>query len=356
MATQSAEEDQTLTMEGVDVVVAGSAEHMATETQRSIRAWIFTKRGMTEEQFSSVSELQWDPKQGVLWLDLDTYTNDDLRELSEQLELDPSGIKAALAPWQRPSVEAFSNHAFINASVLGIDLDQCKVVANEIDCFIGDHFLLLAHNQSLPFLDRMLERAEITAHVIANDPAYLLYILLDELIDAFAAVAEDVDGVIEKLENEALTTGANNFLDTLVAHKRFVYAINRFVSQHSFVFHGLLRPDFPFVSGKNMEGYFAELNGRFATVAGIYDDARQEMLGTFDVYMSSVAHRTNGIVKTLTMISILVLPATAIFGFFGTNFIQLPFFGTIGFIVMFALLFALTAGQILVFRSRGWMS
>jgi Mg2+ and Co2+ transporter CorA len=72
--------------------------------------------------------------------------------------------------------------------------------------------------------------------------------------------------------------------------------------------------------------------------------------------MSSVAHRTNRIMKTLTIISILVLPATAIFGFFGTNFVQLPFFGTTGFIAMLLMLFLLTAGQLMLFRTRGGLA
>ncbi len=203
----------------------------------------------------------------------------------------------------------------------------------------------------------MIARSEINVKMVTNAAAYLLYILLDELIDDFAANQEQLDAMIEDLENQALSGDAGQaFLDELVRRKRFVYAANRFVTQHSFVFHGLLRPDFPFVSGADMEGYFAELSSRFAAVDAAYADARQEMLGTFDIYMSSVAHRTNGIMKTLTMISILVLPATAIFGFFGTNFVQLPFFGDAGFVLMFVLLGVLTAGQIMLFRARGWLA
>jgi magnesium transporter len=337
------------------VEVAGSADD--TDAERIIGAWIFTDGGVTARKFASIEELDWNPKKGVLWLDLCQYENEDLSAFARQLELDKAGVAAALAPWQRPAVDAFANHAFVNASVLRVDLDALWVSANEIDCFIGERFVLLAHNQPLPFFDNVLARAETTATIIAEDPAYLLYILLDELIDDFAAQAEALDEMIEELENEALTASAgNDFLNELVKHKRFVYAVHRVVSQHGFIFHGLLRPDFPFVSGKSMEGYFAELNERFCSVAASFADARQEIVGAFEIYMSSVAHRTNGIVKILTMISILVLPATAIFGFFGTNFVQLPFFGTVGFIVMFALLVILTVTQIMIFRRKGWMS
>jgi magnesium transporter len=336
--------------------VAGSAEDNGG-TERVIRAWIFTGGKLTGREFSSVKELNWNPKKGVLWLDLSQYENEDLRDLAAQLELDQAGVNAALAPWQRPSVAAFANHAFVNASVLQLDLDELRVSANEIDCFLGDRFVLTAHNQELPFIDNVVARAEINVEMVTNDAAYLLYILLDELINDFAANQEHLDAMIEDQENQALNgTAGEAFLDELVRRKRFVYAANRFVTEHGFIFHGLLRPDFPFVSGEPMEGYFAELSSRFTAVATAFAGARQEILGTFEIYMSSVAHRTNRIMKTLTIISILVLPATAIFGFFGTNFVQLPFFGTAGFIAMLLMLFLLTAGQLMLFRTRGWLA
>jgi magnesium transporter len=339
----------------IQVDLLGSGES-ASSTHCTLRAWRFTNKAMTEQPDASKEARRLDSTDEVLWVDLGQYGEEELRELTSSLELDPAGISAALAPWQRPSVESFANHALVNVTVLDIDLEQLAIVANEIDCFIGERFILTAHRQELPFFEQILERAETNAAAICNDPAYLLYILLDELVDDFAVLVDELDELVEDLEIEALAANGSAFVDRLVRHKRFVYTLSRLVGQHRFVFHGLLRPDFPFVSGASVEGYFAELNDRFSTVAGLFDQTRQEMLGAFDIYLSSVAHRTNGIMKTLTMISILVLPATAIFGFFGTNFVGLPFFGTAGFIVMFGLLLMLTAGQLLLFRTRGWIS
>jgi magnesium transporter len=339
----------------IQVDLVGSGES-ASAARCKLRAWRFTKQGMTELPNASTSGQRLDASDGMLWVDLEQFDETDIQALMDRFELDPAGIRAALAPWQRPSVEAFANHAFINVTVLDIDLEHLEIVANEIDCFIGERFVLTAHPKELPFFEQILFRAETNAAAICTDPAYLLYILLDELIDDFAVLADELDEVIEDLEIEALAVAGSTFVDRLVRHKRFVYTVSRLVGQHRFVFHGLLRPDFPFVSGASVEGYFAELNDRFAAVASTYDQARQEMMGTFDIYLSSVAYRTNGIMKTLTMISILVLPAMAIFGFFGTNFVHLPFFGTVGFIAMFFMLLALTVGQILLFRARGWLS
>jgi magnesium transporter len=207
----------------------------------------------------------------------------------------------------------------------------------------------------LPFIEQAVERAERTSDLVCADPAYLLYIVLDELVDSFAEVADDLDLRVEDLETQALMSDEGDFLDELVRYKRFIYTVNRLVGQHAYLFHGLLRPDFPFVSGESVEQSFAELNDRASEVAGMFAEIKQEMLGTFDIYLSSVSQRTNVIMKTLTMISILVLPATAIFGFFGTNFVQLPFFGTLGFIAMFLLLVLLTVAQLMLFRRRRWL-
>ncbi len=348
--------EQLILDDDIEVVAAGSAEGETAWERGAIRAWVFDPDGIAEQRFSSVSDLDWDRENAVLWLDLDCYSEADLWKLSRQLELDDAGVRAALAPWQRPSVRGFANHALVNVSVLGVELEPLKVVANEVDCFIGKRFLLSAHGQPLTFLDTMVERAELMAADIASDPAFLLYIFLDELIDEFASAQEAISDVIERLENEALIASGDEFLGTLVAHKRFVYSISRFVGQHAFVFHGLLRADFAFVPSGRIERYFSELSDRFSTVATMMDDTRQAVLGTFDIYMSGVSHRTNRVVKTLTIISILVLPASALFGLFGTNFEHPRLYGPVGFIVMIVLLLVLTLGQLVVFRSRGWLS
>jgi magnesium transporter len=334
---------------------AGSADSASRATEAEARVWKFTSSGMQEERSGHVRDGDSRSSE-VIWVDLSDYQASDLEEIASQLGLDPAGVAAALAPWQRPGVTACRDHALVNASVLELDEETLRIHANEMDCFIGETFVITAHSRALPFIDQIIERAEGNAELVREDPAYLLYIVLDELVDTFAHTAEELDRIVEDLEDQALLSDDQGFLNILVRHKRFVYSVNRLVAQHGFLFHGLLRPDFPFVSGESVEGYFTELNERAKAVTGMFDEARQEMRGTFDIYMSSVAHRTNGVMKTLTMISILVLPATAIFGFFGTNFVQLPFFGTAGFVFMFLLLVFLTAGQLMLFRVRGWLS
>jgi magnesium transporter len=338
-----------------DVELVGSADSTPLASEAEVRIWTFTSSGMTPQTLGEDGGISRGANE-TIWLDLSAYQNAELERLAAQLELDPSGVAAALAPWQRPGVRAFRDHALVIASSLELDEDALEVRSNELDCFIGESFVITAHSRSLPWLEQVVERAENNAELVHEDPAYLLYIMLDELVDSFAELAQELDQRVDDLETQALLSEDSDFLNTLVQHKRFIYSVNRFVVQHGFLFHGLLRPDFPFVSGETVEGYFAELNERANEVTKMFDEIRQEMLGAFDIYMSSVAHRTNGIMKTLTMISILVLPASAIFGFFGTNFVQLPLFGTIGLIFMFLLLVLLTAGQLVLFRRRGWLS
>lgn len=334
---------------------AGSTNSTSGATDAEVRVWRFTSSGMHAER--SLHAEDGHPRSGeVVWVDLSDYRASDLEVVANHLGLDPAGVGAALAPWQRPGVTAFRDHALVNASVLDLDEETLRIHANEMDCFIGETFVITAHSRALSFIDQIIERAEGNAELVREDPAYLLYIVLDELVDTFADTAEQLDRMVEDLEDQALLSDDRGLLNMLVRHKRFVYSVNRLVVQHGFLFHGLLRPDFPFVSGESVESSFTQLNERAHEVAGMFDETRQEMRGTFDIYMSSVAHRTNGIMKTLTMISILVLPATAIFGFFGTNFVQLPFFGTAGFVFMFLLLVFLTAGQLMLFRMRGWLS
>jgi len=83
--------------------------------------------------------------------------------------------------------------------------------------------------------------------------------------------------------------------------------------------------------------------------------AKESINGAFDLYVSQVAHRTNDIMKVLTIVSVTLLPASVILGFFGTEF-ESPRLGTPGgFIVMIALIMLTTVGSLILFARRGWI-
>jgi magnesium transporter len=215
--------------------------------------------------------------------------------------------------------------------------------------------LLSAHHQPLPFYGEILSRASHDPDLVRLDSAFMLYIVLEELLGYFDALQVSVQGDVEDLQIRALHASGTEFLASLLQFKRYVFAFGQVVQQHHPVFQAFLRPDFPYVSNDDVQPHFRSLEDRLARLVDRLDMTRQEVNTTFDIYLSHESHRTNTAMKVLTMVATVLFTATFIEGFFGPTFSGIPSHTTSGFVVM-VLLILVTAGAALgVFRWRGWM-
>jgi len=289
-----------------------------------------------------------------VWIDLYGYGEDDLRAVAELLRLHPRGVEAALASWQRPQLDAFKDHIFVSATVARLDPDAYKVRATQLDLFVGNNYLVMAHRPPVPFAKRILLRARQSPELVQLDAAFMLYIILDELLAYYETLNEQVQGEVEKVEERALTDTSEGFLSDLLRFKRYAFALGQLADQHREIFAAFLRPDFRWVSGNEVETYFRGLETRFLQLRDVLYTARDAINGAFDIYVSHVSHRTNAVIKVLTMVSAVLFSMTVIIGLFSTSIQGLPLVKPASYLVMLALM-AVVSGVILyTFHRKNW--
>jgi magnesium transporter len=264
-------------------------------------------------------------------------------------------VRVALAEWQRPQLAVFRDRYFVAVTVPHGELAAQRVLASELDLFVGCNYLVSAHKRFLPFAEPVLARAVQNPALLKLDSAFLLSILIDELLAHFEVLTEELEDEVEAMEVRALTDSSDALLEDLLHLKRFAFAVSRLASQHRATLEAFLRPDFPLVGGEVIEPYFRDLDVRLGRLLDALDAVKASVNGAFDLYVSQVAHRTNDIMKILTIVSVTLLPASVILGFFGTNFDSPRIGSTGGFIVMMALILLTTAGSLVLFTRRGWI-
>jgi magnesium transporter len=109
------------------------------------------------------------------------------------------------------------------------------------------------------------------------------------------------------------------------------------------------------VQGDDLGSYFQDLQSRFSRASDALTAARDSVNGAFDIYVSHVSHRTNNVMKVLTVVATILLPATVITGFFGTNFPSVPMNTRPFFVVMVTSILLISAGLLVTFRRQGWL-
>lgn len=290
-----------------------------------------------------------------VWVDLGGYAEDTLRRVGRLLELPRNAVHAALSPWQRPRLTAYTDHFFVSVTVPRLDPRAYRIGASELDLVVGRNVVVSAHKQALPFGDRLQARARQSPDLLRLDSAFMLYLVLDELLAYYEELDRHVQLEMERLEERALHDPSDAFLEDLLRFKRYAFALLQLADQHRALFVAFLRPDFRWVAGEEVEDYFEDLDGRLERLLGSLQGAKEAVTGAFDIYVSQLSHRTNQVIKVLTIVSTVLLPASVLIALFGTTVQGMRTYGPGSFVAML-LCVALVCGiALLVLKRRGWI-
>ena len=289
-----------------------------------------------------------------VWVDLSGYDEDDLRAVARLLDLHPRAVQTTMSSWQRPQLNVFKDHFYASATVARLDPVAYKVHATQLDMFVGNNFLVSAHRPPVPFAERIQVRARQSPELVQFDSTFMLYIILDELLAHYESLNEQVQGQIETVEERALMDTSEGFLSDLLRFKRYVFALGQLADQHREIFAAFLRPDFRWVSGDEVEDYYRTLEANLVQLRDVLLAARESTNGAFDIYVSHVSHRTNAVIKVLTMVSAVLFSMTVIIGLFSTSIQGLPINKPLDFVLMIGLMLGVSSTILFVFHRKNW--
>jgi magnesium transporter len=337
-----------------EAVVIDEAEQQKRPRRSQIEAWLF--RADEEPRAFDPSELQRfvaDDK-NFAWVDIFGLTEKTLRNMSRVLGLHRPSVDVLLARWQRPKLLIFGEQYLVTVTLARLEVPH-RVRVAQIGLFVGRNYLVSVHWQPLPFYDRLMARAWHNPELSKLDSAFMLYMLLDELLEYGEGLNEQVESEIERMEERALTDTSDTYLEDLLHFKRYVFALSQLAGHHREVFAAFLRPDFGYVSGEGVEPYFRDLEDRLVRQLDELKAEKDAVNGAFNIYVSHVSHRTNYIMKVLTIVSVTVLPATVIIGIFSTDIQGLPLYKPIDFVLMLLAMVLVSGALVFYFHRRGWL-
>ncbi len=187
----------------------------------------------------------------------------------------------------------------------------------------------------------------------ALSAADFLSSLVDEVITGYHAIAERIEKDIDRLDHVALRGLDEQLLEHLVTIRRRIGFVRRTLAPHRGALAALGRPEMRSEGtlGEPWPGLPERLEGAMSAVEALRDG----LLGTYDIHMGRQAQRTNDVMKALTMVSAVFLPAVVLAGIMGMNF-KLPFFDEpSNFFLVLAAMAATAAGLLAIARWRRWI-
>ncbi|MEO8626063.1 MAG: CorA family divalent cation transporter [Candidatus Limnocylindrales bacterium] len=255
-------------------------------------------------------------------------------------------------PGSRPKIALTKE--FVRIRVVGMEKHQADPKPVVLDLVAAPNIVVTVHDDPIEGLDLPLDVQEGETTFGALDAPAFTAMLLDGMLTGYFQAVENVEREIDELDERALRSSRpEDMLAELVALRRQIAILRRALSPQREVFYSLERPGL--VLGDSVETSWPLVGDRFRQAMEAVENARELLVGSFDIAMTKAGQRTNDIMRVLTVISSVLLPAVVVAGVMGMNFKAGIFDAPENFFVVIAAMAAL-AGAILVFaRIRRWI-
>jgi Mg2+ and Co2+ transporter CorA len=326
----------------------------------SLRATLYDAEGRDQQVALERSLIEKLQERQLLWVDLGSREEAAINAVQGVLEL-PGEVTELLASDEASArLLRFPDRVVIRlVAMQPVDRDSSPaedardVSSTPIDIIVARNVVVTVHDARVRAFEEFQDHIRGDSSLGALDAADFLTILVESVLAEYLKLVEGIERRIDDLDEVALRANQwQAFLTEVVALRRQVAGMRRALAPNQWAFAPLARPDFELEGlGKPWPGVVDRLDRAIDAV----ENARDLLMGAFDVYMARSAQRTNDVMKALTVLSAILLPAVVIGGVMGMNF-RIGFFDNPNnFWLAVGAMAALAIGVVGVSRWRGWV-
>jgi magnesium transporter len=328
----------------------GKQRKPSAKQAKGLRAFLYDADARDKEvDFSA--QLDRDlSKDQLLWVDVDLSSKAAVEQLGTLVELgdDEFSEEARLPLRERGDYFSFT------IPTLASPEDDAELTP--LTCIVATRWLVTAHHGPVAFLDAFDEHVRSDSTLGELDAPNFVASLLEWELNEFYLAIEAGQHAVDQIEGHILGDRlSDRSLDELVGRRHRLTYLRGGLGPHRYVYATLAHRSFDVVSGTDAAGDFAILAERVEQAVQAAEYAREMIVGAFDLYMTRTAQRTNDVMKVLTVISALLLPASLLAGIFGMNMLPDIFMNQWFFGVVLVLMVAVSGGLLTMLYRRGWL-
>lgn len=302
----------------------------------------------------------------LFWLDLEAPTQEEAAALEELFRFHPLTVEEALANEQRASVQEFEGYVFFGVDTISFDTNAWRepylhptekqpemIVVNRFYVYLSSRYLVTVHQDPIPCISSTREVCVHTRRAVARGTDYLLYTLLDILVDGYFPMLDMLEDHIDALEDQIISRPRRRTLEAVLDMKHNMMRMRKHISPVREVVQALTTRHFPGVRTKTLP-YFREVADHVFRVYESLDTYRDQLSNLLDAYLSQVNNNMSRVMQRLTAVSIMFLPMTFLTGFFGMNFENMPWAKTNP-IIWFGVMVLVAIATLFFFNKRDWI-
>lgn len=308
-----------------------------------------------EKQISDIEEcFPYRDKKTVTWINVEGLHDIELIErLGRHFGLHPLTLEDVLNCGQRPKLEDYGNYHFMVMKSLYIKDEELEV--EQISFFLSGTYVITLQEVPGDSFEAVRERIRHGKGQIRKmGPDYLLYALMDALVDEFFPVLEAYGERVEELEDEVIDKPTPEILNEIHRIKRELLLVRRTAWPEREVINALQREEAHLIRPETRV-FLRDCYDHTIQVIDMVETYRDLASGLLEVYLSSASNRLNEVMKVLTIISTIFIPLNFIAGLYGMNFHRMPELDwRFGYPMALGIMAVVGISLVLYFRRKGW--
>lgn len=292
----------------------------------------------------------------VVWLDLCDGSVAELHQLADQLGLHELAVEDALRAHQRPKLDHYDDHLFLSCRAARIDANDVALVESEINVFIGESWLITVRPDETFDIDQVLERWDRSPDLTDAGISFLLYGLLDVVVDTYFEAVELVDLYIDDISESIFSDqpigpdGQQEWFHM----RRSLFRLHRLAVPMREMVSSLMRRDHLLVT-ERLFPYYQDVYDHILRITES-TDAMRDLVGTIvETNLSLRDYRQNQVMKKVSSWAAIIAVPTLITGFYGMNVPYPGFADRWGVGASLGLMAAISFGLYRSFKRREWL-
>ena len=309
-----------------------------------------------QEEELNVESLSWGD---LTWINIEGPTERETEYLAQNYPFHPLDLDDCLSRIQRPKIDEYKEYLFLVLHFPVFNKQTRATTSSQVSVFIGEKYLITLHKGELKPLVKLFRECELEEEArqenFSQGPGYLLYRIIDRLVDYCLPILNRISANIEETEDNIFASKRiPRAIEAISTLRRDVIAFRRIIWPMRAVI-GSLEPKIRRFTKMDLAVYFGDTIDHVDKIWDALDEYKEIIVGLNDTHDSLATNRTNEVMRMLTVIAVILLPITVIASIWGMN-IPLPFQNsTHSLLFVFLIMAVIIGGMLLFFRRKRLM-
>jgi len=337
----------------------GTLVHIGNKRIEKVKITIidYDEKHFQEKEVKSAEEcFPYKDKSTITWINIDgVHEIKVIEEIGKHFNLHPLILEDIVDTDQRPKIKDFGNYIFIILKMLYYDEKDNEMKVEQVSLVLGKNYVISFQEREGDVFDAIRERNRNNIGRIRKLGAdYLVYSLIDAIVDNYFSIIEKLDEEIENLEDKVIIQPNPSNVQAIHKLKRDLIFLRKSVWPLREVISFLEKGESPLVL-ESTNIYLRDVYGHTIQVMDTVETLRDIISGILDIYLSSINTRMNEIMKVLTIIATIFIPLTFITGIYGMNFQYMPEIKWFwGYPAVLSIMVAIGIGMLIYFKRKKW--